>query len=87
MTGVLLPTLPLEAGAVGGAVMSKVDNVTTTTANKVVASASAAVSLGRWSNLAIIASFLSLLACLCDDCNIAAVRGERIAQLCYLLLV
>jgi hypothetical protein len=35
--------------------MSKVDNVTTTTSNTIVASASAAVSIGRWSNLAIIA--------------------------------
>jgi hypothetical protein len=41
--------------------MSNVDNVTTTTNNKVVVSASAAVSIGRWSNLAIIASpFLAL---------------------------
>ena len=69
-----MPTVPLEAGAVGGAaVMSKVNNVTTSTTNKVVASASAAVSLGRWSNLAIIAFRLPLLACLCDDCNILAV--------------
>ena len=61
MTGVFSPTLLLRAGAAGGAaVMSKVDNVTTTTSNTIVASASAAVSLGRWSNLAIIAfSFLS----------------------------
>ena len=59
-----MPTLPLEAGAAGGgAVRSKVDNVTTTTSSTVVASASAAVSLGRWSNRAIIAfAFLCWLA-------------------------
>jgi hypothetical protein len=34
-------------------------SVTTTTTNKVVDSANSAVSIGRWSNLAIIASFLS----------------------------
>jgi hypothetical protein len=33
-----------------------VDNVTTTTTNTIVASAKAAVILGRWSNLAIIGS-------------------------------
>ena len=62
--GVLSPTLPLGAGAAGGAaVMSKVDNVTTTTSNMIVASASAALSFGRWSNLAIIAfAFLFWLA-------------------------
>ena len=59
-----MPTLPLRAGAVGGAaVRSKMDNVTTTKTNTVVASASAAVSLGRWSNRAIIAfAFLCWLA-------------------------
>src|ERR671917_519405 len=62
MTGGLLPTLPLVGATAGGDVMSKVDNVTTTTSNTIVASASAAVSIGRWSNLAIIASFLSPLA-------------------------
>jgi hypothetical protein len=42
--------------------MSNVDNVTTTTNNTIVDSANAAVSRGRWSNLAIIAfsSFLSV---------------------------
>jgi hypothetical protein len=42
--------------------MSNVDNVTTTTTNTIVASAKAAVSRGRWSNLAIISfsSFLSV---------------------------
>src|SRR5829696_8543863 len=35
--------------------MSNVDNVTTTTTNKIVDSANSAVSIGRWSNLAIIA--------------------------------
>jgi hypothetical protein len=41
--------------------MSNVDNVITTTTNTVVDSANSAVSIGRWSNLAIIAfsSFLS----------------------------
>jgi hypothetical protein len=41
--------------------MSNVANVTTTTTNTIEASANAAVSRGRWSNLAIIA-FSSLLA-------------------------
>jgi hypothetical protein len=42
--------------------MSNVDNVTTTTTNTIVANANAAVSIGRWSNLAIIAfsSFVSV---------------------------
>jgi hypothetical protein len=40
--------------------MSNVDNVITTTTNTVVDSANSAVSVGRWSNLAIIAfSFLT----------------------------
>jgi hypothetical protein len=42
--------------------MSNVANVITTTTNTVVDSANSAVSIGRWSNLAIIASFLSPLA-------------------------
>jgi Major intrinsic protein len=43
--------------------MSNVDSVITTTTNTVVASANTAVSIGRWSNLAIIASsFLSSFA-------------------------
>jgi hypothetical protein len=42
--------------------MSNVDSVITTTTNTVVDSANAAVSIGRWSNLAIIAfSFLYVL--------------------------
>jgi hypothetical protein len=88
MTGVLLPTLPLEAGAVGGAaVMSKVDNVTTTTNNTVVASASAAVSLGRWSSLAIIAfAFLCWLAYVTIE-TYSPNRAGAIAQLYDLLLV
>jgi hypothetical protein len=50
----------LEEVATGGAaVRSNVLSVTTTTTNKVVDSANSAVSIGRWSNLAIIASFLS----------------------------
>ena len=61
----LSPALTREEVAAGGAaVMSNVDNVTTTTTNTVVASANAAVSIGRWSNLAIIASFLSPLTLL-----------------------
>ena len=44
-----------------GDVMSNVANVTTTTTNTIEASANAAVSRGRWSNLAII-TFCSLLA-------------------------
>jgi len=41
--------------------MSNVVNVTTTTTNTVVDSANSAVSIGRWSNLASIASsFLSV---------------------------
>jgi hypothetical protein len=41
--------------------MSNVANVITTTTNTVVDSANSAVSIGRWSNLAIIAfSFLSI---------------------------
>src|SRR5215208_7408311 len=41
--------------------MSNVDSVITTTTNTVVVSANSAVSIGRWSNLAIIASsFLCL---------------------------
>jgi hypothetical protein len=59
----LPPSLTLEEVAAGGAdVMSNVANVTTTTTNTVVDSANSAVSFGRWSNLAIIASsfFLSV---------------------------
>jgi hypothetical protein len=51
----LPPSLTLEGVAAGGAVMSNVANVTTTTTNTVVDSANSAVSLGRWSNLSIIA--------------------------------
>jgi len=52
----LPPSLTLEEVAAGGdAVMSNVDNVITTTTNTVVDSANTAVSIGRWSNLAIIA--------------------------------
>jgi hypothetical protein len=40
--------------------MSNVVSVIITTTNKMVVSANSAVSIGRWSNLAIIASFLSL---------------------------
>jgi hypothetical protein len=57
----LPPSLTLEGVAAGGAVMSNVANVITTTTNTVVESANSAVSIGRWSNLAIIAfSFLSI---------------------------
>jgi hypothetical protein len=59
----LLPTTLTLVGlaACGAAVMSNVDNVTTTTNNKIVDSANSAVSIGRWSNLASIAfSFHSL---------------------------
>ena len=59
--------------------MSKVDNVTTTTSNTIVASASAAVSLGRWSSLAIIVSSPSSVRRSCHDCSVLAVRGGRIA--------
>jgi hypothetical protein len=61
-----------------GDVMSNVASVITTTTNTVVDSANAAVSIGRWSNLAIIAfcSFLSVweggshcYAGLCDPKN------------------
>jgi hypothetical protein len=47
--------------------MSNVDNVTTTTTNTIVANANAAVSIGRWSNLAIITPFLSLLTFTDED--------------------
>ena len=40
--------------------MSNVVSVIATTTNKVVVSANSAFSIGRWSNHAIIASFLSL---------------------------
>jgi len=51
--GLALPTL--GGFAAGGEVRSNVDNVITTTTNTVVDSANSAVSIGRWSNLAIIA--------------------------------
>jgi hypothetical protein len=57
-----------------------VDNVTTTTSNTIVASASAAVSLGRWSNLAIIASFLSPGIGLTVEENYDAAALERDRQ-------
>jgi hypothetical protein len=51
-----LAPLSLEEVAAGGAaVRSNVVSVITTTTNKVVVSANSAVSIGRWSNLAIIA--------------------------------
>src|SRR5215212_3114780 len=53
--------MTLEEGAAGADLMSNVESVITTTTNTVVVSANSAVSIGRWSNLAIIAfSFLSL---------------------------
>jgi len=55
----LAPLSLEELTAGGAAVMSTVLSVITTTANTVVVSANSAVSIGRWSNLAIIAlSFL-----------------------------
>jgi hypothetical protein len=59
--------------------MSKVDSVTTTTSNTIVDNASAAVSSGRWSNLAIIASFLSssLPSFLCGHSNGTTFPGGR----------
>jgi hypothetical protein len=57
----LPPSLTLVEVAAGADLMSNVDSVITTTTNTVVVSANSAVSIGRWSNLAIIAfSFLSL---------------------------
>src|SRR5215210_2812369 len=56
----LPPPLTLGGLTAGVDVMSNADNVTTTATNTIVASAKAAVSIGRWSNLASIASFLSL---------------------------
>jgi hypothetical protein len=61
--GPALPPSPTLEGLEAGAdVMSNVDNVTATTTNTIVASANAAVSIGLWSNLASIASFLSPFA-------------------------
>ena len=45
-----LPSLTLKGVAAGGAVMSNVASVITTTINTIVASVNAAVSFGRWSN-------------------------------------
>jgi len=56
--------------------MSNVLSVTTTTTNKVVVSANSAVSIGRWSNHAIIASFLSLA------CVLYALRTLKEAVSC-----
>jgi hypothetical protein len=74
----LPPALTLEEVAAGGdAVMSNVDNVITTTTNTVVASANTAVSIGRWSSLAIIASsFLSLWE---GGCLYSAFRNHQLA--------
>jgi hypothetical protein len=60
----LSPPLSLEEVAAGGAaVRSNVASVITTTTNTAVDSANTAVSIGRWSNLAIIAlSPFSLLS-------------------------
>jgi hypothetical protein len=44
----------------GAAVMRSIESVITTTNNKMVVSANSAVSIGRWSDHAIIASFLTL---------------------------
>jgi hypothetical protein len=60
----LLPPLSLSGLAAGCNVMSNVASVITTTTNTIVANAKAAVSFGRWSNLAIMAPFLSLLTLL-----------------------
>jgi hypothetical protein len=55
------PPLSLEGLTAGADVMSNVDSVITTTTNTAVDNANSAVSMGRWSNLAIIASsFLSI---------------------------
>ena len=60
--------------AAGGNVMS---NVTTTTSNTDVVSANIAVSIGRWSSLAIIASsFLSLWE---GGCLYSAFRNHQLA--------
>ena len=57
-----LRVISLEEVAAGGAaVMRNVASVITTTTNTVVVSANTAVSIGRWSNLAIIAFILFLL--------------------------
>jgi hypothetical protein len=71
----LLRPLALSGLAAGCNVMSNVDNVTTTTSNTIVANANAAVSFGRWSNLAIIASFLSPLTLLSS--RTMALQGLR----------
>src|SRR5215211_3655680 len=73
----LPPSLKLGGLAACGNVMSNVDNVTTTTSNTVVDSANTAVSIGRWSNLAIIASsFLSLWE---GGCLYSAFRNHQLA--------
>jgi hypothetical protein len=51
----LSPTVPLVRLAAWGNVMSNMVNVTTNTNKMIVDSANSAVSIGRWSNLAIIA--------------------------------
>ena len=70
--------------------MSNVDNVITTTTNTVVDSANSAVSIGRWSNLAIIAfSFHTFTRRSVGYVTIAPYSCERggcIGQLQYLLL-
>jgi hypothetical protein len=53
-------SLTLEEVAAGGAAWSTVASVITTTTNTLVDSANSAVSIGRWSNLAIIAFSLYL---------------------------
>jgi hypothetical protein len=58
--GAAAPTLPpsptFEGLTAGVDVMSNVDSVITTTTNTAEVSANSAVSIGRWSNLASIAS-------------------------------
>jgi hypothetical protein len=57
----LAPPLSLEEVAAGGAaVMSNAARVITTTTSTVVDSANTTVSIGRWSNLAIIAFSFSV---------------------------
>ena len=60
--------------------MSNVDNVITATSNTIVANANAAVSFGRWSNLAIITPFLSMLTFTVEDNFPQDLANASIAQ-------
>jgi hypothetical protein len=68
--------MTLEEVAAGADLMSNVESVITTTTNTVVVSANSAVSIGRWSNLAIIAfSFLSLFGKAAKTLLLLRLRG------------